>query len=100
VSGALFVIRAPFALADGTVMRGYLTPPVQGNCALPTQQPIIITPAGQVIFLCGMVVPAAQRITESYTRLGKSSASGFFRSGSNQQYHCAERRFEVKFQVS
>jgi len=84
VSGALdpaagmFVIRARFALADGTVMRGYLTPPVQGDSTLATLQPIIISPAGQVIFWCGMIVPTAQQITESYMRLGKWSASGVF----------------------
>jgi hypothetical protein len=84
VSGALdpaagmFVIKARFALADGTVMRGYLTPPVQGDSTLATLQPNIIAPAGQVIFWCGMIVPTAQQINESYMRLGKSSASGVF----------------------
>jgi hypothetical protein len=84
VSGALdpttgmFVVRARFALADGTVMRGYLTPPVQGDSTLATVQPIIVTPAGQVIFWCGMIVPTAQQISESYLRLRKSSASEVF----------------------
>jgi hypothetical protein len=84
VSGALdpvagmFVVRARFSLADGTVMRGYLTPPSQGDSTLATLQPIIITPAGQIIFWCGMIVPTAQQIAGSYLRLGKSSASGVF----------------------
>jgi hypothetical protein len=84
VSGALdptagmFVVRARFALADRTVMRGYLTPPVQGDSTLATLQPIIVTPAGQVIFWCGMIVPTAERIAESYWRLGKLSAPEVF----------------------
>jgi hypothetical protein len=41
-------------------------------------QPIIKAPAGQIIFWCGMIVPTAQQMAESYLRLGKSSASGVF----------------------
>jgi hypothetical protein len=53
-SAGMFVVRARFVLADGTLMSGYLTPPVQGQAGLSTFQPIIITPDGQVVFWCGM----------------------------------------------
>jgi hypothetical protein len=74
----MFVVRARFALADGVVMRGYLTPPVQGDCGLSTLQPIIVTPAGQVAFWCGMIVPTPEQIAESYLRLGQSCVSKVF----------------------
>jgi len=77
-SAGMFVVRARFALADGTLMSGYLTPPVQGKAGLSTFQPRIITPAGQVAFWCGMIVPDAARIAKSYARLGKADASQVF----------------------
>jgi hypothetical protein len=77
-SVGMFVVRARFALADGTLMSGYLTPPVQGEAGLSTFQPIVITPAGQVVFWCGMIVPDAATIAESYLRLGKTDASKVF----------------------
>jgi hypothetical protein len=77
-SAGMFVVRARFALADGTLMSGYLTPPVQGEAGLSTFQPIIIMPAGQVAFWCGMIVPDAATIAKSYARLGKADATQVF----------------------
>src|SRR5207302_3482510 len=77
-AAGMFVVRARFGLADGTLMSGYLTPPVQGEADLSTFQPIIITPAGQVVFWCGMIVPDAATIAENYARLGKADASQVF----------------------
>ena len=45
----MFIVRARFVLADGTITTGYLTPPVQGDASLGTLQPVIITPSGQVM---------------------------------------------------
>jgi len=48
-SAGMFVVRANFVLADETPMSGYLTPPVQGETGLSTYQPVVITPAGQIL---------------------------------------------------
>ena len=77
-SSGMFVARARFALADGTLMSGYFTPPEQGLTGLGTFQPIIITPTGQVAFWCGMLAPDAAAIAECYARLGKEDASQVF----------------------
>jgi hypothetical protein len=74
----MFVVRAHLTLSDGTRMRGYLTPPVQGDSSLGSIQPIAVTPDGQVLFWCGMIVPEPRYISESYQRLGKSSAAQVF----------------------
>ena len=58
-------------------MSGYLTPPVQGEAGLSTFQPIIITPAGQVVFWCGMIAPDVAAIAESYLRLGRDASKVF-----------------------
>jgi len=44
LDAGMFVVRALFVLADGTIMTGYLTPPVQGDAGLGTLQPVIVTP--------------------------------------------------------
>jgi hypothetical protein len=77
-AAGMFVVRARFALADGTLMSGYLTPPVQGEARLNTFQPIVVTPVGHVVFWCGMIVPDAATIAENYLRLGKTDASKGF----------------------
>jgi hypothetical protein len=74
----MFVMSARFALADGTQLFGYLTPPVQGDSGLSTLQPIIIVREGQVTFWYGMRVPKAEAIAKSYSRLGKASAAEVF----------------------
>jgi hypothetical protein len=77
-AAGMFVVRARFALADGTLMSGYLTPPVQGEAGLNTFQPIVVTPVGHVVFWCGKIVPDAATIAENYLRFGKTDASKVF----------------------
>jgi hypothetical protein len=83
ISGALdpadgmFIVRAVFTLADGSKMRGYLTPPVQGDDGMGTLQPVIITDRGQVLFWCGILSPSAQTLAQSYERLGRNAARVF-----------------------
>jgi len=77
-SDGMFVVRARLKLADGTKVRGYLTPPVQGDSGLGTLQPAVVVDGGQVSFWCGMLAPESGQIAASYARLGKSSASEVF----------------------
>lgn len=74
----MFIVRARLIFADGTRVRGYLTPPVQGDSDLGTLQPAVVVPGGQVSFWCGTLAPEPTQIAASYTRLGKSSASEIF----------------------
>ena len=77
-ASGMFVAHARFALADGTLMSGYFTPPVRGEAGLSTFQPVIITPSGQVIFWWGTIAPDDTMIAQSYARLGKAGASQVF----------------------
>ncbi len=77
-SDGMFIVRARFVLADGTQMRGYLTPPVQEDSGLGTLQPAIVVDGGQVSFWCGMLAPESSQVAESYALLGKSQASEVF----------------------
>lgn len=76
-SEGMFIVRASFTLADGTVMQGYLTPPPQNDKTLGVVQPVIITERGQVLFWCGVIAPSEERIAQSYTVLGKSAECVF-----------------------
>ncbi|KAA0225917.1 hypothetical protein FCG40_05485 [Fimbriimonadia bacterium ATM] len=69
----IFVVRASFALADGTFMRGYLTPPTPEDLDLGTIQPAIVTDGGPVSFWYGVVAPDQAEIAAAYACLGKSS---------------------------
>jgi hypothetical protein len=77
-SEGMFVIRASFTLADGTTMKGYLSPPFQGDDSLGTLQPIIVAPGGHVLFWCGRVSITAEDIAANYRRLGKVSPEQVF----------------------
>ncbi len=77
-SDGMFVVCARFVLAAGTQMRGYLTPPVQGDSDLGTLQPAIVVDGGQVSFWCGMLAPEPAHVTANYALLGKSEASEVF----------------------
>jgi hypothetical protein len=77
-SEGMFIVRARLTLADGTRIKGYVTPPVQGDSSLGTLQPAVVAGGGQVSFWCGMLEPEPQHLTASYARLGKSSASQVF----------------------
>jgi hypothetical protein len=74
----MFIVRARFRLSDGTRMRGYLTPQVQGDSSLGTLQPTIVAAGGQVFFWCGMLEPEPSQIAANYARLGKVSAHEVF----------------------
>jgi hypothetical protein len=74
----MFIVRASLTLSDGTRLKGYLTPPVQGEMGLSTLQPAVVVPSGQVSFWCGMIVPPPTHIAKSYTLLGKASPAQVF----------------------
>jgi hypothetical protein len=73
----MFVVRAAFTLADGSRLKGYITPPVRGQEGIDTMQPIVVTARGQVRFWCGTSVPDAKRLAQSYDLLGKDSKRVF-----------------------
>lgn len=77
-SEGMFIVRAWLTLADGTRLRGYLTPPIQGDSSLGTLQPAAVAKSGQVSFWCGMLAPQPGLIEASYALLGKSSSSLVF----------------------
>jgi hypothetical protein len=73
----MFVVRAVFILADGSKMKGYLTPPGRGDTGIGTLQPIIATDRGQVRFWCGKAAPDARRLALIYSLLGKPANQVF-----------------------
>jgi hypothetical protein len=73
-SAGMFVVAARFRLADGTEMRGYLTPPSGGDRGLGTIQPQIVTESGQVGFWCGRCAPDTAL---AYQLLGRNASSVF-----------------------
>lgn len=73
----MFVVRAAFTLADGSMMRGYVTPPGRGDTGVGAWQPIIVTDHGQVRFWCGTSVPGPKRLARSYKLLGKETKQVF-----------------------
>jgi hypothetical protein len=73
----MFVVRAVFTLADGSRMRGYFTPPRQGDAGLGTLQPIVVTDRGQIRFWCGTAAPDSKRLAHIYEMLGKDAKHVF-----------------------
>jgi hypothetical protein len=73
----MFVVRAVFILADGSRMKGYLTPPGRGHAGVGTLQPIIVTDRGQVRIWCGTAAPGPERLARSYELLGKDAGRVF-----------------------
>jgi hypothetical protein len=73
----MFVVRAVFTMADGSTMRGYLTPPRGDDASIGTLQPIIVTDRGQVRLWCGTAAPGAKRLAHSYDLLGREAARVF-----------------------
>ena len=73
----MFVVRAVFTLADGSMRRGYVTPPGRGDASVGALQPIIVTDQGQVRFWCGTSVPGPKRLARSYELLGKEAKQIF-----------------------
>ena len=76
-AAGMYVVRARFRLGDGTPLVGYLTPPVQGESTLPTIQPIIVTPRGQVMFWFGALAPERKTLATAYERLGRKAGEVF-----------------------
>jgi hypothetical protein len=76
-SDGMFIVHAQFTLADGSSMSGYLTPSVQGERGLDTQQPAIVLSSGQVSFWCGVIPPSATELGRCYGLLGKSANEVF-----------------------
>lgn len=77
-SEGMFIIRARLALADGTILQGYMTPPFQGDAELGTLQPVVLTNKGQVLFWFGSIDPGSVFIADLYSRMGKSTATQVF----------------------
>ena len=73
----MFVVRAVFTLADGSMRQGYVTPPVRGDDSIGALQPIIVTDRGQIRFWCGTTVPDPERLARSYELLGKDAKHVF-----------------------
>ena len=73
----MFVVRAVFTLADGSMKRGYVTPPGRGDASVSALQPIIVTDQGQVRFWCGTSVPGPTRLARSYQLLRKEASQIF-----------------------
>jgi hypothetical protein len=73
----MFVVRTIFALADGSQMQGYVSPPGRGEEGLGALQPIIVTERGQVRFWCGRTAPGPKRLAQCYEWLGKSALEIF-----------------------
>jgi hypothetical protein len=71
------VIRAVFKLADGTTLRGYLSPQPVALRQSGYVQPVIICDAGQVNFWSGMRRPTRDEMTDVLAKLGKEAAQVF-----------------------
>lgn len=70
----MFVVAASFWLADGTELRGYLTPSSSDDRSLGVIQPQIVTENGQVSFWCGRCPPDPAR---AYQLLDRKALSVF-----------------------
>lgn len=73
----MFVVRAVFTLADGSMRRGYITPSGRGDAGVGALQPIVVTDQGQVRFWCGTSAPGPKRLARSYELLGKDAKQVF-----------------------
>jgi hypothetical protein len=74
----MLAVRAKFILADGTLMAGYLTPPIARDRGdLGIIQPQIITTTGQVSFWHGMRKPLPEDLARDYAWLGKTASEIF-----------------------
>lgn len=76
-TSGMFIVKAKFTLADGSLAYGYLTPPASGDSDLGTIQPVVVTALGQVGFWCGGVAPPQESIAQSYSRLSKMPSQVF-----------------------
>lgn len=77
-AAGMFIVRAHLVLADGTRLKGYVTPPPPGETDLGCIQPQAVVPDGQVSFWCGIMEPEPSALAIAYARLGKTSAADVF----------------------
>jgi hypothetical protein len=80
----MFIVRASLMLSDGTRLKGYVTPPVQGEGGLSTFQPAVVVPNGQVSFWCGMVAPSPEHISKAILSLARRRQHRFSRSDTSR----------------
>ena len=73
----MLVVSTSFTLADGTRLKGYLTPPPPRSTGIGDIQPEIVTAKGNVSFWYGRRKPSAELISQAYETLGKESAGVF-----------------------
>lgn len=73
----MYIVRARFTLADGSIASGYLTPPPPGDMSLGTIQPVIVKENGQVGFWCGGVAPTPERLARDYSLLSQDASRLF-----------------------
>jgi len=77
-AAGMFVVSTDFTLADGTKMKGYLTPQAHEDFKeLGYIQPHIITDRSQVMFWFGMISPDHETIAGNYRKLSKSASKVF-----------------------
>lgn len=76
-SYGMFIVLAEFILADGTSMKGYLTPQVKDFEKVGFIQPIIVTPIGQVNFWLGRMPATPEKLAIAYRALGKKPGQIF-----------------------
>jgi hypothetical protein len=65
------VAATRFALADGTVMHGFLSPGALQDTHLGRLQPTIITDRGQISFWFGIVQPTQEIMADAYSAMGR-----------------------------
>jgi hypothetical protein len=73
----MFVVRASFRLADGTLALGYLSPPIASYCGIEIVQPTVLLPDGQLRLWCGLIAPDPDALDRLYERLERSPAELF-----------------------
>jgi hypothetical protein len=71
------VVRAVFTLADGTILRGYLSPQPMPLRQPGYLQPVVICGADQVNFWSGIRRPAQNHMKDVLAKLGKQAAQVF-----------------------
>jgi len=71
------VVRAAFTLADGTNLRGYLSPQPVSLSQPGWIQPVVICEAGQVNFWYGIRRPTQNQMMDELAKLAKQAAEVF-----------------------
>ena len=71
----MFIVQAEFVFADGTEMKGYLTPSSERKIGY--VQPIIIADNNQIGFWHGIQKPSKDEISSYYKSFNKSSVEVF-----------------------